>query len=133
MTSKGQNGAGRAWYRLARRLPIVATATSRPSAWTLATNPDGHVRNGTMALLLALEACEATDFQQPVYLESLAAAYAETGRYADAVATAKQALAAAEKGRSERVAALKSQLACYERRQPFHEALERPAGSGASP
>src|SRR5262249_2364753 len=64
-------------------------------AWQLATTEDPRLRNAAEAVRLARQACQATGERQPELLNTLAAAYAETGRFADAVRTARQALALA--------------------------------------
>jgi len=66
--------------------PLVA------EAWALATSSDDHVRNGPEAVMLAEKAANLTGRQQPDVLNTLAAAYAEAGRFDEALATANQAL-----------------------------------------
>jgi tetratricopeptide (TPR) repeat protein len=61
-------------------------------AWILATSKDASIRNGAEALKLA-QAAVSADPNSPTYLESLAAALAENGRFNDAVAAADRALA----------------------------------------
>ncbi len=61
-------------------------------AWLLATCPDASIRNGSKAVELARQAVELTGDKDPATLDTLAAAYAETGRFAEAVKTAQQAL-----------------------------------------
>jgi tetratricopeptide (TPR) repeat protein len=68
-------------------------------AWTLATCPDANIRDGGRAVQLAERACELTHDQKTVIVGTLAAAYAEAGRFDDAIATAQKACAlAAESG-----------------------------------
>ena len=59
-------------------------------AWTLATAGDASVRNGKMALDLARALDERSGVRNAQFLESLAAAYAETGQFDRAIATAEQ-------------------------------------------
>ena len=65
-------------------------------AWMLATCPDAKVRNGARAVELGERLCEMTGYQATVGLGTLAAAYAEAGRYDDAIRTAQQAMALAQ-------------------------------------
>ena len=58
----------------------------------LATNPNEAFRNGKEALALAEEAVKA-DPLSPTYLNTLAAALAENGRFPEAVEAADRALA----------------------------------------
>ena len=46
---------------------------------------------GPQAVQLAERACELTHYGQPVFLGTLAAAYAEAGRFPEAVTTAEKA------------------------------------------
>jgi tetratricopeptide (TPR) repeat protein len=63
-------------------------------AWILATNPDATLRDGPKAVELAEHACKLTNFQRPILLLTLAAAYAEAGQFAEAVNAAQRANAA---------------------------------------
>jgi arylsulfatase A-like enzyme len=65
-------------------------------AWALATVPDAALRDGARALALARAAVAETDGRHPDYLDTLAAAYAETGRFEQAVAAQRRALAILE-------------------------------------
>ncbi len=60
-------------------------------AWLLATCPEARVRNGQQAVQLAERVCQLTDYEQPQLICTLAAAYAETGRFEDAVAASGKA------------------------------------------
>jgi tetratricopeptide (TPR) repeat protein len=61
-------------------------------AWMLATWPEPSVRNGGKAVALAEQANQLSKGKDPRILRTLAAAYAEAGRFPEAVLTAKQAL-----------------------------------------
>jgi tetratricopeptide (TPR) repeat protein len=61
-------------------------------AWLLAVCPDDEVRDGDRAVQLAERACRATRHSNPVLLGTLAAAYAEVGRFDEAADTATKAL-----------------------------------------
>jgi protein O-mannosyl-transferase len=61
-------------------------------SWILATTQDPTCRNGTEAVRMAERACELTNRQDAQKLRTLAAAYAEAGRYTDAVSTLEKAL-----------------------------------------
>ncbi|MHB1080006.1 MAG: rhomboid family intramembrane serine protease [Prosthecobacter sp.] len=50
-------------------------------AWLLATCPEERVRNGRRAIEVAEQVCEITNWENPDYLDTLAAAYAETGDF----------------------------------------------------
>jgi hypothetical protein len=79
-------------------------------AWNLAASPRRDLRNGREAVQLASKAVELTDQQQAVFIETLAAAYAEDGQFAKAVETAKQARDVALLDRQVEVAMKSEQL-----------------------
>ena len=64
-------------------------------AWLLCTSPESDLRDGARAVQLAERACSLSGFQTPIFLGTLAAAYAEAGRFTEAVATAQSAAALA--------------------------------------
>ena len=61
-------------------------------AWVLATAPDASIRDGTKAVEFAQQAMELSGDNDPKFLRTLAAAYAESGRFSDAITTARQAM-----------------------------------------
>jgi tetratricopeptide (TPR) repeat protein len=81
--------------REAMRLRPNDAALLNHVAWMLATNPNASVRNGGEAVELAQRAVKVSGGQEAVLLDTLAAAYAEGGRFAEAVQTAERALALA--------------------------------------
>jgi tetratricopeptide (TPR) repeat protein len=95
-------------------------------AWILATDPDEKVRNGAEALRLVrgvVDLVRRNDPKAPIdvtYLETLAAAYAEVGRFQDAIPQAEEAEEAALKVRNQTLARrLHDQLDLYRARKPF--------------
>src|SRR6202045_4273714 len=87
---------------------------------------DAQTRNGALAVRLAEQACEATDSQRAEYLDTLAAAYAEAGRFDEAVSTARKAVATAPQSSTNRTE-LEARLERYIRRQPFRQSSPAPA------
>jgi tetratricopeptide (TPR) repeat protein len=61
-------------------------------AWVLAAFPDASIRNGDKALRLADRANQLSGGKDPNVLRTLAAAYAENGRFTEATATAESGL-----------------------------------------
>ena len=91
-------------------------------AWVLATCPDPAFRNGAEAVQLAEKACQSFHPPPAALLATLAAAYAETGRFDDAVRTARQALDVADKaGERDSAAKQRQRLLLYESHQPYRE------------
>jgi len=89
-------------------------------AYVLASCPDAALRNGTKAVELAQEANQSTGGANLAVLSTLAAAYAECGRFSEAVQTAQRALALAETQSNAGQADLfRSQLALYQAHTPL--------------
>ncbi len=90
-------------------------------AWLLATQPEARWRNGAEAVRLAQHACELTTNQEAVCLGTLAAAYAEAGRFDDAAKAAQKAhdvaLAAGQKEVADRNEQL---MQLYKSGRAFH-------------
>jgi tetratricopeptide (TPR) repeat protein len=61
-------------------------------AWVLATFPETWIRNGSQALALAKRANQLSGDKNPAILRTLAAAYAESGRFTEARVTAETGL-----------------------------------------
>jgi tetratricopeptide (TPR) repeat protein len=94
-------------------------------AWLLATCPDAHIRDGVQAVKYAERACELTHYGAAPIVGTLAAAYAEAGRYDDAIAAAQKACAlATAAGEQELLEKNQKLLVLYRARQPYHEAAE---------
>ncbi len=91
-------------------------------AWLLATCPDDKLRNGPRAVELAERAAELSGGKQPEMLDTLAAAKAEVGRFAEAVTAARQALELArQQKRPALVEALPARIALYQAGKPFRQ------------
>lgn len=90
-------------------------------AWQLATAPDEKYRDGKAALQLALAATEKFKSSVAEHLDVLAAAYAENGRFDDAVAAEEKALVRIESWERKRVPDMAARLALFRSRQPFRE------------
>ena len=90
-------------------------------AWLLATSPDPGLRRGPEAVMLAERACRLTHDQSCSMLMTLSAAYAETGRFGDAVATGEKVQQLALQANNQRLAAVNSQLLMFYRSgKPYH-------------
>ena len=76
--------------RPSRSIRTIAEALNN-LAWVLATSPKAELRNGAEAVRLAERACELTHYGEPLFIGTLAAAYAEAGRFPEAVTTAEKA------------------------------------------
>lgn len=82
-------------YERAIELDAFAHGAYNDFAWLLATTTDDSIRDGGRAVELATRACELTRERNADYLDTLAAALAQTGDFAGAIAKAEAALALA--------------------------------------
>jgi len=92
------------------------------AASLLATCPDGSVRNGKDAVALADHAQTLTHAQDPAILDTLSAAYAETGRFPQAMEVERHAIAVAtQQGKTSLTATLEAHLSRYQSNKPLRE------------
>ncbi len=94
-------------------------------AWVLATAPEDKLRDGKRSLALATAASKSTDYKQDYILSTLAAAYAETGDFTNAIKWSTKAAELAAKTK-EHGAALNKELSSYQAHKPWREALPEP-------
>jgi len=89
-------------------------------AWILATCPDDKIRDGQKAVDYAGTACELTDASSAYFVSTLAAAFAEIGKFDQAMKWQKRAL---ESPRYEKADGNKARqrLQLYEGHRPYRE------------
>ncbi len=124
LLTKGK--AGEAIFKDVIAIRLRFNAGSYPAynnlAWLLATTPDSDIRDGPRAVQLAQHACELTDYKQTICVGTLAAAYAEAGRFDDAIVTAQKACdLAAQHGEADLLRKNQELLKLYRSHQPYHE------------
>jgi protein O-mannosyl-transferase len=91
-------------------------------AWILATAPEEALRDGSRAITLAQRASEKAP-QNPFIQATLAAAYAESGRFPEAARLAEQALAVAEANNLTALSdLLHKEVVLFENGQPMRDA-----------
>jgi tetratricopeptide (TPR) repeat protein len=90
-------------------------------AWTLATCSEASLRNGGKAVQLAQRANDLDGGRNPATLRTLAAAFAEAGRFGDAMSTAQKAMELARTaGQQDLAAWLDIELNRYKQGLPLH-------------
>jgi tetratricopeptide (TPR) repeat protein len=108
-----------AYYQKAIELQPQFISAQVNLAWLLATWPEPSVRDGGKAVALAEKASQLAKDKDPLILRTLAAAYAEAGRFPEAVATAKRALAAAvTQSNTALTNALQTEIGLYQTNSP---------------
>ncbi len=118
----GRTREAAAQYREALKLNPNLAGPLNNLAWVLAAGPDDELRNGPEAVRLAQRACELTHYGEPLFIGTLAAAYAECGRFPEAVATAEKAEQLATTAGTKDVAGkIRQLLELYRAGKPFHE------------
>lgn len=91
-------------------------------AWVLATSRDPEIRDGSKAVWLSERACKLSGYKQASKLDTLAAAYAEAGRFDKAVETAQKALELSFRSKREALAdEIGDRLRLYKNRQAYRE------------
>ena len=91
-------------------------------AWILATSSDASMRDGARAVTLAVKAVQASGGRDPNFLRTLAAARAEAGQFAEAVATAEAAKAlASTQSKPELASRLEEEVTLYRARLALRE------------
>lgn len=123
LEAEGRIGDAIKEYRAVLDVNPAQTSALNALAWLLSTQPDAKWRNGSEAVELATRACQLTSDKNALYLQTLAAAYAEAGRFDDAVAAANKALDLAKAaGDSESMARLEKMAGLFQGRQAYREA-----------
>ncbi|PWU11919.1 MAG: hypothetical protein C5B50_22405 [Verrucomicrobia bacterium] len=109
------------FHRMLTKDPDLAPVLS-DLAWIRATHPQAEVRNGAEAVKLAERACQLTDYKNAAFLGTLGAAYAEDGRFEEAVATAEKARAMSEaSGENWRAAKNEERIRLFKAHQAYRD------------
>jgi tetratricopeptide (TPR) repeat protein len=124
--AQGRTAEALAHWREAIRLRPNDAPALRQAAWVLATSPDAAIRNGGEALAFAVRAVELSGGRDARTLDTLAAAYAEKGQFAEAALTARRALAQATQEYQPALADdIGTRIALYQAGRPFRDRVLR--------
>ena len=119
---KGSPQEAIARYKEASALAPEDPHSRNNIAWVLATISDASLRNGSRAVEFAEQAVQLSDGREPRFMRTLAAAYAESGRFSEALAVAQQAaVMASMQGKADVANRLKKDLVLYRERQPIRD------------
>jgi tetratricopeptide (TPR) repeat protein len=108
-------------YQKVVELQPEALSDIRNLGWLLATAPNEEDRDGKLAMEYANHACELTQWKNTECLQVLAAAYAETGDFLEAVQWQSKALELAPQSRKPTA---RQRLELYLRKQPYRLATD---------
>ncbi len=112
-------------FELAHKLDPAHALSANSLAWIGATHPKATYRNGKRAVTLAQQLCERTQYRNPSFLMTLAAAQAEVGTFPAAAKTIQQAISvmrAAKQKRPADVKVLETRLKLYQSGKHFRDA-----------
>jgi tetratricopeptide (TPR) repeat protein len=126
LCQQGDFAGAVASYRLALQTHPDLPELLNNLGWLLATCPDARIRDGAQAVKHAGRACELTHYGVTPMVGTLAAAYAEAGRFDDAILTAEKAcMMASESGDQDLLKKNQELLVLYRAHRPHHEPIEK--------
>lgn len=125
MESLGDLAAAAEQYRLVIAAAPEDVRTLNNLAWILATANDGELRNGEEAIGLAETAARLTNRHVPAFLDTLAAAYAETGQFERAIEVATEALGGLDVASEPLANELRMRLELYQAGKPYRQQKRR--------
>jgi protein O-mannosyl-transferase len=109
------------WQKVLAVKPDNGNAMSN-LAWVFATSPDQSLRDGPKAVQLAEDAARISGSRMPILFRTLAAAYAESGRFAEAVQAAQQGMQLANsQGNLGLATELQGNITLYQQQQPLRD------------
>jgi tetratricopeptide (TPR) repeat protein len=119
---QGRTAEAVAHYREAVKLQPDLLEVLNNLSWLLATSKEAQWRNGAEAMQLAARAVALTRTNDPGALDTLAAAYAEAGRFDDAIKILQRAIELAESaGLKDSVTEHRRRLKLYQSGKPYRE------------
>jgi len=122
LMSQHQVGPAMWHFREAVRLEPNRPLFLNKLARLLATAADPKFRNGPAAVPMAEKANQLTGYGQPEMLDTLAAAYAEAGRFPEAIRASRKAVDLAfSRGLKEPANQMESRMQLYQAGRPYYE------------
>jgi len=100
---------------------LIAHLARNNLAWILATSPDPNMRNPSEAIRIAQELSSETNYKNSAVLDTLGAAYASAGRFAEAIEMTQKALSLVDKNDKYMLDQIQSHLDLYKVSRPYIE------------
>jgi tetratricopeptide (TPR) repeat protein len=121
LLQKGRMGEAITQYQKALEIKPGFPEALNNLAWALAAAPQASLRNGSKAVELAEQANQLAGGESPMILHTLAVAYAEVGRFSDAIRSAQKANELAQAaGQPELAAQINGEIKLFEAGRPYH-------------
>jgi len=122
--ARGDAREALAQWREALRVRPDYLAVLNEAAHVMAASSDDSVRDGAEAVKLAERAVRLSGGREAMYLDTLAAAYAEAGRFDDAIETARRGLEIARRQNQSQIQeGLTGRMHLYEAHKPYRDPL----------
>ena len=128
--AKGDYGNAIADLNQAIQINPKYEAAYNDLAWLLATSPQDGLRDGKKAVEYATQACQLSEWKSRATIDTLAAAYAETGDFENAIKLENKILSMPQLPPAS-AANAQSRLKLYELREPYR--MPQPAPSPQFP
>jgi len=123
---EGDHEQAALFYNKALKQEPLFPAALMGLATVRATSSDPALRDGKQAVELALKACELTRNEDPRALHILGMAYAEAGRFTDAILAARRALWLVRASGNEALASpIEERIRLYEQKLPYRRQHNR--------
>jgi protein O-mannosyl-transferase len=113
-------GATQVWQAALARNPNDLPSLYR-LAWILSTHPDAGIRKVYEPVDLAKKGVELTQGKEPAFLDALAAAQAQLGKFSESIELVGRALDLIPDKNSPQAAALKARKELYQSEKPYRE------------
>src|SRR5438552_4813510 len=122
LVQKGLLGEAADHYEKALQSDPDAILPLNNLAWVMSTGPDDSLRNNEIAMKLAIKANQLSKESNPVFIRTLAAAYAQAGQFEKAIETARRASEQANaQGAHDLAVQIREDVDLYQRRTPFRD------------
>ncbi|PWU14145.1 MAG: hypothetical protein C5B50_17895 [Verrucomicrobia bacterium] len=130
LARRGETANAIAEYQKALKLNPDLPAALNNMAWIRSASAQPQYRDGAEAVKLAERACELTHYKEAAYIGTLGVAYAEAGRFDEAVAMAEKARESAQAaGDKQRAAKNQELMELFKAHRPYRDQPQMSEGN----